>query len=191
MTALDLFLLRYHDVHEGFVDELFSAATDAQLRAHPHGLNSVAWLTWHFTRVQDAAVTRFVADQPQVLDEWAPRLGVERRDVGSGMTGEEAVALSARMDLAALRGYHRAVAERTRAIATALPSAAWEEVVPAERVWRAVEGEALLVGAGRWVGDFWAVGRTRGWFLLQTALLHPYGHCFDALVTRGLVGAGR
>ena len=55
MDALGLFLLRYHAVHGGFVDDLFAGLDDAQVRARPHGLNSVVWLVWHATRVEDAA----------------------------------------------------------------------------------------------------------------------------------------
>ena len=139
--------------------------------------------------MQDAAVSRFVADRPQVLDAggWNPRLGLDRRDVGTGMTGAEAEALSRAIDVAALRAYHRAVAEQTKAIATALPPAAWSEAVPAEHVRRVVAADGLLVEAGKWVEDFWAAGRTRGWFLLQVGLLHPYGHWFEAMVTRGFL----
>jgi len=138
MTALDLFTLRYDVVHGEFLDELFAGLTDAQLRQRPQGVNPIVWLVWHAARVQDAAVSRFVADRPQVLDEggWNPRLGLDRRDVGTGMTGGEVEALSRDLDVAALRGYHRAVADRTMAIAAALPPAAWSEVVPAERVRR-------------------------------------------------------
>ena len=104
MDALGLFLSRYNAIHGGFVDELFAGLTDAQVRARPHGLNSVAWLVWHATRVEDAAVSRFVADRPQVLTDgnWRHRLGVERRDVGSGMTGPEVESLGDRIDTTAL-----------------------------------------------------------------------------------------
>jgi hypothetical protein len=191
MDALGLFLLRYHAVHGGFVDDLFAGLDDAQVRARPHGLNSVVWLVWHATRVEDAAVNRFVADRPQVLTEegWLDRLGAARRDVGSGMASLEVDALSADIDTAALRGYARAVADRTRSVAGALAPDAWEEIVPEARVRRIVADEALLVDAGRWVEDFWARGHARGWYLLQTALLHPYAHWFEAMATRGQLGA--
>jgi hypothetical protein len=191
MDALGLFLLRYDAIHGGFVEELFAGLTDAQVRQGPHGLNSIAWLVWHATRVEDAAVGRFVVDQPQVLEEgaWRQRLAIERRDVGSGMAGDEVVALSARIDVPALRGYARAVTERTRSVAGALAPAAWEEVVSPERIRRVVADEGLLVDAGRWVEEFWARGHARGWYLLQTGLLHPYGHWFDAMTTRGQLGA--
>jgi DinB superfamily len=189
MDALGLFRLRYDAIHGGFVDELFAGLTDAQVRARPHGLNSVAWLVWHATRVEDAAVSRFVSDRPQVLVEgdWSRGLG-DRRDVGSGMTDAEVESLSGRLDVEALRGYARAVAERTRSVAGALAPAAWEEIVPPERIRRVVGDEELLVDAGRWVEEFWARGHSRGWYLLQTGLLHPYGHWFEAFATRGQLG---
>jgi len=189
MDTLDLFMLRYDAIHRGFVEELFSGVTDGQVRQRPHGVNSIVWLVWHTARVEDAVLSRFVADRPQVLDEgdWNRRMGLRRRDVGSGMTGEEVEALSAHIEVAALRGYQRAVAERTKVIATALAPATWDEVVPPEHVRREVAGEGLLIDAGRWVEEFWAKGWARGWYLLQVGLLHPYGHCFDAMVTRGLL----
>jgi hypothetical protein len=192
MDALELFLLRYDAIHGGFVEDIFAGLTDLQARQRPHGLNSVVWLVWHATRVEDAAVSRFVADRPQVLEagDWRHRLGIERRDVGSGMTGEEVEALSARIDVPALRGYVRAVAERTRAVAGTLAPAAWGEIVAPDRVRHVVADEVLLVDAGRWVEEFWARGHSRGWYLLQTGLLHPYGHWFDATVTRGQLGVG-
>jgi DinB superfamily len=193
MDARDLVMLRYDAVHDGFVEELFSGMTDGQLRQRPHGVNSIVWLVWHAARVEDAALSRLVADRPQVLDEgkWNGRLGLRRRDVGPGMTGHEVEALSADIDAAALRGYRRAVSERTKSIVAALPPAAWDEVVAPERVRREVAGEGLLIDAGRWVEEFWAQGRTRGWYVLQVGLLHPYGHYFDAMVTRGLLGVTR
>jgi DinB family protein len=191
MDALELFRQRYDAIHGAFVDELFAGLTDAQVRARPHGLNSVAWLVWHATRVEDAAVSRFVGDRPQVLAEgdWIRRLGVERRDVGSGMNDAEVDALGARIDATALRGYARDVADRTRSVVGSLAPTAWDEMVSPERVHAVVSDEELLVEAGRWVEKFWARGHSRGWYLLQTALLHPYGHWFEALATRGQLGA--
>jgi len=194
VDALELFMLRYDDIHDRLAKELFDGLTDRQIRLRPHGANSVAWLVWHATRVEDAVVSRLVADRPQVLEEgdWDRRMRTQRRDVGPGMTGEEVEALSARIDVPSLRGYQAAVAERTKAIAAALPAVAWDEVVPADRVHEVVAVEGLLVEAGRWVEEFWAARRSRGWCLLQVGLLHPYGHAFDALMTRGLLaGAER
>jgi hypothetical protein len=190
MDARELFMLRYDAIHDGLVGELFTGLGDEQVRRRPHGVNSIVWLVWHMARIEDAVLSRLVADRPQVLEEggWNARMGLRRRDVGSGMSGDEVEALSAAIDVAALRGYQRAVADRTKGIVAALPAAAWEEPVAPEHVRREVADGGLLVDAGRWVGDFWAEGRLRGWYLLQVGLLHPYGHCFDGAVTRGLLG---
>lgn len=190
MNALDLIMLRYDAIHTGFVDQLFQGATDDQVRQQPHGANSIVWLVWHATRVEDAAVNRFVVDGRQVLDEgdWNRRMSLARRDVGPGMTTDDVKALSARIDVPALRAYQAAVAERTRSVAATLPPASWDEIVPPARIREVVAADGLLVDAGRWVGEFWATGRSRGWYLLQVGLLHPYGHFFDASVTRGLLG---
>ena len=135
MDALELIELRYDAVHGGFVDDLFSGLSDEQVRQRPGGVNSITWLVWHLARVQDAAVSRFVDDRPQVLEEgrWNQAMRLDRRDVGSGMTSEEVDALSAAIDITALRGYHRAVAERTKVIATSLSPAAWDQVVRPSR----------------------------------------------------------
>ena len=89
MDARSFFRLRYDAIHGGFVEEIFAGLTDAQVRQQPHGLNSVVWLVWHAMRVEDAAVSRFVTDRPQVLEDedWRRRLGVERRDIGLGHDG--------------------------------------------------------------------------------------------------------
>ena len=54
MDALELIRLRYDAIHGAFVDDLFAGLTDAQIRARPHGLNSLVWLLWHATRGDDS-----------------------------------------------------------------------------------------------------------------------------------------
>jgi DinB superfamily len=191
VDALQFFALRYDAIHTGTVDSLLNDLSDEQARARPHGLNSIAWLLWHAARVEDLAMNRFVADRPQVLVDgnWTGRLGIERRDTGPGMTGAEVEDLSRRIDLTALRGYWNAVAANTTDLVGGLNPADLDVVVDPDRVRRIVADEAALIPAGAWVGDFWAGNRNRGWFLLQTALLHPYGHLFDAMAIKGVLGA--
>jgi hypothetical protein len=190
MDVRDLVNLRYDDIHVRFIDELCSNISDAQLRERPHGVNSVAWLIWHMTRVEDAVMSRFLADRPQTLDDgrWNARMKITRRDVGAGMSSADVDALGASIDVEGLRGYQRAVSDRTRALIRDLPLEAWDEVVPPDTVHRHAAADGMLVDAGRWVEEFWAEGHTRGWYVLQVGLLHPYGHCFDGMVTRGLLG---
>ena len=190
MDAIGFFLTRYGEVHKGLVDGLFGSLSEGQLRARPHpGVNTVAWLLWHSARIEDVAVNRFLSDRPQVLAEWLERLAVPRRDVGTGMSDAAVDELSARVDLQALKGYWDAVTARTLEVIETLRGSDLEAPVPAERVRSVVLSEGVVAPGAEWLTEFWAGGRSGAWVLAQTALLHPYGHYFEARVAAGLWGA--
>jgi hypothetical protein len=191
MDAVDFFLLRYETLHRTLLDDLLKPLTEAQVRGRPQaGVNTIAWLIWHTARIEDVGVNRFVVDGTQVLDSgWLARLGVERRDVGTGMTDAEVDALSARVDLAALRAYWEAITRRTLDVAQTLRGQELDAIVPAERVKRVCADEGAVMPGAAWLTEFWADRRTRAWLLAQTPLLHVYGHYFEARVTAGLWGA--
>jgi hypothetical protein len=190
MDALDFFLVRYDQVHRVLSDPAIKQLTEAQLRGRPHpGVNTVAWLLWHMARVEDVGVNRFVADRPQVLEDWLTKLGVVRRDVGTGMSDAEVDEFSTRVDLDALRGYWNAVVRRTPEVVASLRGSDLETVVPKERVERVASAEGAVASGAEWLTEFWAAGRTRAWVLAQTPLLHVYGHYFEARAVAGLWGA--
>jgi len=191
MDAIGLFLTRYGDLHRGLVDGLLSSLPEDQLRGRPHpGVNTIVWLLWHSARIEDLSLNRFLADRPQVLDDgWLERLGVARRDVGTGMSDAEVDEFSARVGLQALRGYWDAVSARTLALVETFRGSNLEATVPAERVRSVVLAEDAVAPGAEWLTGFWAGGRTRAWVLAQTALLHPYGHYYEARVAAGLFGA--
>jgi len=190
MDAIDFFLLRCADIHRQAGDELLGGLPDDQVRGRPvPGANTIAWLVWHMARIEDVGVNRFLTDGAQVHADWMERLDVGRRDVGTGMTDAEVDAFSARVDLAALRGYWDAVTRRTLAVAEALRGEDLAVHVPAERVRRVASEEGAVSPGVGWLTDFWAAGRSRAWFLAQTPLLHVYGHYFEARVAKGLWGA--
>ena len=191
MDALDFFLVRYEQIHRVFTDPAIARLTDHQLRERPQpGVNTVAWLVWHAARVEDIGVNRFVVDGGQVLDDgWLGRLGVARRDVGTGMSDAEVDDLSARIDLDALRGYWDAVTRRTPQVVESLRGSDLDALVPADRVKQVATGEGAVAPGAEWLTEFWAAKRTRGWLLAQTPLLHVYGHYFEARAVAGLWGA--
>ena len=190
MDAIAFFLTRYDDLHRGLVDGLLTKLPEPQLRGRPQaGVNTIAWLLWHSARIEDLSVNRFLADRPQVLEQWLGRLGVGRRDVGTGMSDAEVDELSARIDLQALRGYWNAVSDRTLELVESFRGSDLDAVVPGERVTTVVRAEGAVAPGAEWLTEFWAGGRTRAWVLAQTALLHPYGHYYEARVAAGLWGA--
>ena len=183
----EVWRLWHGGVHGMIVGELLDVLTEAQLRLSPApGMASVAWEVWHVARCEDAAVNALVADRPQVLDEpgWPRRLGVARRDIGTGMTPEEVAAFNALIDLAALRAYLEAVKKRTREVVAALPPETWGEEVDATRVDAAVAAHVLGANAG-WVPPIW-IGKTKGWVLWWLTFGHHCLHFGEATVTGDL-----
>lgn len=97
--------------------------------------NSIGWLVWHLTRVQDDHVSE-IAGLPQayVEDGWAERLGLvpDTVDTGYGHTPEQVAAV--RFDRAdEILAYHRAVSARTRAYLATVTSAELDRII--DRRW--------------------------------------------------------
>ena len=97
-----------HAAVDGLTPEQLAHRADADA-------NSIAWLAWHLTRVQDDHVSD-VADLPQAWtqDGWAERfdLPFAASDIGYGHSSDEVAAVRvASPDL--LTGYHDAVYART------------------------------------------------------------------------------
>ncbi len=191
MDAAQFFLLRYEALHGAMTDRVFADLTDAQLRARPHGQNSIVWLIWHVARAEDVGVNRFAYDRQQVFDEggWAARIGAGRRDLGTAMTSDEVTALSARVEVGALRDYWRGVGDRTLDMVRRDGASGWDEVVEAVRIRRTIREEGDYgpnVNAER-VEAFYG-GMTRGWVFAHFALIHSFGHFSEASVVRGMLG---
>ena len=120
----------------GRLPELVRAAVegltpDELARPPAPGANTVGWLVWHLTRVQDDHVAE-VAGRPQAWAEgdWARRFGLDpaSTDTGYAWSAEQVAAL--RPESAdVLVAYYDAVAERTTAFLTTLTDADLDRVV--------------------------------------------------------------
>ena len=86
-------------------------------RAEP-GANTIGWLVWHLTRVQDHHVAELLDEQQVwVTGDWPGRfgLGPDPADTGYGHTADDVTRV--RPDgTDALVGYYAAVAARTRSL---------------------------------------------------------------------------
>lgn len=91
-----------------------AGGTSGSDRPGAGGGNSVAWLVWHLTRVQDDHVAdAFGGEQVWVAEGWAERFGLPLPvgDTGYGHGPEEVAAVVAPVEL--LVGYHDAVHDVT------------------------------------------------------------------------------
>ena len=115
MTSAELLVDAFGRIR-GIVHKAVDGLTAEQLavRVEP-GANSIAWLVWHLTRIQDDHVAG-VAQEEQVWTShgWAERFGLpfDPRDTGYGHEADEVAAV--RVDSGELLvGYYDAVHEQT------------------------------------------------------------------------------
>ncbi|MEV5433312.1 DinB family protein [Streptomyces sp. NPDC052701] len=131
MHAKDILIDGYGRVREEVHAAVEGLGPD-ELNARPSaGANSIAWLVWHLTRVQDDHVAdAFGLDQVWLSQDWHERfaLGLPRRDTGYGH-GPAKVARVRVGSAGLLTGYHDAVHEQTLTALRALSAKELERIV--------------------------------------------------------------
>ena len=201
MDTVSFFLVQHGGLHSAevaggttYADRVFAGLADDQMRVRPgQGLNSLVWLLWHMARTEDVAVNLVVADGRQVLDdEWARRLNVPWRHIGTGMTDDEVSELTVRADIAGVRAYRDAVGLRTREVVTTLARPAWDEILGPADTARAAAAGAFRPNTG-WVEGVgykaWQ-DRSRGAQLGGSAIIHNAMHMAEAITVRSQAGFG-
>ena len=119
---------RLPDLVRGAVEGL----SPEQLRRAPsEGANTVGWLVWHLTRVQDSHVAELLdAEQVYLTGGWAPKFGLEPdpSDTGYGHSAAQ-VAAVAPADWQVLVDYYGAVHARTAGYLAGLSDGDLDRVV--------------------------------------------------------------
>jgi hypothetical protein len=114
MTSAELLVDAFGRIR-GVVHRVVDGLTPEQLafRVDPES-NSIAWLVWHLTRIQDDHVAGVAgAEQVWTWQGWVERFGLpfDPRDTGYGHRADEVAAVRVAGEL--LVGYHDAVHEQT------------------------------------------------------------------------------
>ena len=199
MDMVTFFLVQHGQLHaaEGggpgtYCDRVFAGLTDEQMRARPGGgVNSLVWLLWHMARVEDAALNLVVSDGRQVLDDdWARRMNIASRTIGTGMSEGEAADVSKRADVGAVHAYRAAVAQRTRNVVRILRADTWEELLGLADTSRAAAAGAYAPNTA-WtegVGYRPWQGHSRAAQLAGSAIRHNALHLGEAVTVRSLGG---
>ncbi|MDN0199055.1 DinB family protein [Streptomyces sp. S.PNR 29] len=131
MYAKDILIDGYGRIQEEVHATVEGLGPD-HLNARPsHDANSIAWLVWHLTRVQDDHVAdAFELDQVWLSQDWDKRfgLGLPRHDTGYGHSSTKVGKV--RVDSAdLLTGYYDAVHEQTLGALRQLTAKDLERVV--------------------------------------------------------------
>lgn len=121
-------------VHE-VVHQVVEGLDEEQLAFRPTpDANSIAWLVWHLTRIEDDHVAALAGAHQRWLDDgWNERfaLPLPAHDTGFGNTSEEVGSVRAPADL--LLGYHDAVHAATLTWLEGVGDADWDRIV--DRSW--------------------------------------------------------
>ena len=131
MTSADLLADAFGRVREA----VYAAAiglTLEQLHYRPApGANSIAWLVWHLTRVQDDHVAGVAqTEQVWMSGDWAPRFGFPEgsTDTGYGHDSDQVAAVQVKSG-EVLTAYFDAVHERTMRFVATLTEADLPRIV--------------------------------------------------------------
>ena len=108
------------------LEKALSSLTQDDLNQQPHpDCNSMGWLTWHLTRVQDDHIADLMGeDQLWVKDGWHAKFNraPDPKDIGFGHSSEDVAAFKS-PDVETLLEYHRAVLERSKRYISTLSTA--------------------------------------------------------------------
>jgi uncharacterized damage-inducible protein DinB len=114
MTSADLLTDAFERIHE-IVEDVLDGLTNAEAASRVDGeANSIAWLVWHLTRVQDDHIADVAGtEQAWTSSGWAERfaLALEVSDTGYGHGPDQVAAVTADAEL--LGAYHEAVYANT------------------------------------------------------------------------------
>jgi uncharacterized damage-inducible protein DinB len=135
MTSAELLLDAFGRIRE-VVHRVVDGLTPEQLafRVDPEA-NSIAWLVWHLTRIQDDHVADVAgAEQVWTSQGWAERFGLpfDPRATGYGHRADEVAAVQVESG-ELLAGYHDAVHQQTIRYVEGLGDADLDRVV--DRSW--------------------------------------------------------
>jgi uncharacterized damage-inducible protein DinB len=130
MTIGELLAEAFGRIH-GVVLGAVRGLSEEELAFRPEGrCNSIAWLVWHLTRIQDDHIAQVAGiEQAYVAEGWADRFGLPfpPAETGYGHSSAEVAAVRASADL--LTGYYEAVHGRTIKYVQGLGGADLDRVV--------------------------------------------------------------
>jgi hypothetical protein len=136
MSTTDAFTSLFDRMPDLVHSAVEGLSADDLSRSPGPGANTIAWLVWHLSRVEDdhvakagSALGQDSVEQVWVRDGFADRFGLPLppKDTGFGHSPERVREVRVEGEL--LEDYHRAVHEQTRQFLAGLGDKDWETVV--------------------------------------------------------------
>jgi hypothetical protein len=160
-----------------YADEVLTGLKETAWRTIPEGAeHSIAWIVWHISRIEDAAMNIVLANRQQVFNEggWQKKLNIALTDTGNLLSMEKILQLSKDIDLEAVLEYRQQVGRRTRENFLSFEPLEWKRKADPQRVARLIpEGAVAPYATG--VVEYWG-GLTYAGLLLMPPTRHNFIH---------------
>ena len=193
MNAIQFFKLHHYKLHfeKGGLQSRIDKLTEEQMRLCPNNLNSIAWMLWHLSRCEDVGINRIICENSQVFDDdnWADKLNISRRDIGTSMTFPEVIDLSSQINIKALLNYYLEVTNKVQSEIENIKSEELNKIPSINFLNKVLFDEGALSKNSEWVAEHYS-NKTKGWFLGHLGLTHSKGHLGQILFIRKLQGLG-
>ena len=193
MNAIQFFKLHHYKLHfeKGGLQSRIDKLTEEQIRVCPNDLNSIAWMLWHLSRCEDVGINRIICENSQVFDDdnWADKLNISRRDIGTSMTFQEVIDLSSQINIKALLNYYLEVTNKVQSEIENIKSEELNKIPSINFLNKVLFDEGALSKNSEWVAEHYS-NKTKGWFLGHLGLTHSKGHLGQILFIRKLQGLG-
>ncbi len=188
-TIESILLARYPGIRRNLRTGIYEQLQENDLRAMPHGMNSIAWNIWHMARAEDVGLNRLVTEGEQVFDRegYMAKMKIDIRHFGTGMNAEEVRQLSMQIDLDALRDYHEKVGEQSLKVFANLEQIRLDEKLDQDYLHQVMIEEGVLHRDALWVEAFYQT-KARSWFLAHMGLTHSFEHLGQIMLIRKLLG---
>jgi uncharacterized damage-inducible protein DinB len=121
VTSAELLIDAFDRIRDEVREAVRGLAADDLAYRVDEDANSIAWLVWHLTRIQDDHVAEVAGtDQVWTSEGWAERFGLPFEPGATGYGHSSADVAKVRVDAELLVGYYEATHERTIAYVATL-----------------------------------------------------------------------
>lgn len=172
----------FPDLGWSFEDFIFKDLSDKNARTIPEGFDqSIIWIFWHMTRIEDICMNILVAGEKQVFvqDEWFNKLSTPYKHCGFAMESEDVKILGDEISIQALKVYRSSVGKKTESIINSLTLEEIASKVAPDRIQMAVDAEAVLP-EGQDLLTYWGRMNIAG-ILLMPPTRHSMHHISDSI----------
>jgi uncharacterized damage-inducible protein DinB len=132
MTSADLLVDAFGRIRENVHGAVADLSEDELAVRLDPGANSIAWLVWHLSRVQDDHLSAAFGTE-QVWPAWAERFGLPLKVTETGYGHNSATVAQVRASGELLTGYHDAVHDMTIRLVSAIKDDDLDRIV--DRSW--------------------------------------------------------